>query len=193
MIIGSALMVVTARNIIHAALWLISSFFGVASLYLLLEAEFLAVAQIMVYVGAISVLMLFAIMLTRHVTGQADEQYLYSRWWLSLLIAFLLFAAIITPTVTGYAWHRPPPDAITATGEAPPLTGALEIGKAFVYEYLLPFQVVAILLLVALTGAIVIAYEERPHRTRVLTLAERLALERQQQAADHENPARPES
>ncbi|MEI8166982.1 MAG: NADH-quinone oxidoreductase subunit J, partial [Chloroflexales bacterium] len=86
LIVGAAVMVVTARNVIHAALWLIASFFGVAALYMLLEAEFIAVVQILVYVGAIAILILFAIMLTRQVTGEGVRQ-LTERWWVSLLVA----------------------------------------------------------------------------------------------------------
>ncbi len=64
LILGSALAVVMVKNLIHSALWLIASFFGVGALYLLMEAEFIAVVQVLVYVGAISILILFAIMLT---------------------------------------------------------------------------------------------------------------------------------
>ena len=74
----AGIMVVTVKNIIHSALWLIASFFTVAALYLLMEAEFLAIVQVLIYVGAISILILFAIMLTRHVTGEGIRQ-LYQR------------------------------------------------------------------------------------------------------------------
>src|SRR5689334_9432383 len=93
----AAVMVVTVKNIIHSALWLITSFFGVGALYLLMEAEFIAIVQVLVYVGAISILILFAIMLTRHVTGEGVRQ-LYQRWWIALIVAAALFGVLIVPT-----------------------------------------------------------------------------------------------
>jgi NADH-quinone oxidoreductase subunit J len=186
-------MVVSVRNIIHSALWLITSFFGVGALYLLLEAEFLAIAQVLIYVGAVSVLVLFAIMLTRHITGEGERQ-LYERWWVGLIIAGVLFAIVLTPTLLNQEWNTialaTQPEGVTEENEAlldtlaeqaTNIAGTRELGFAFMQEYLLPFQAAAVLLLVALVGAIVIAYEERTRRGRVLTLAERLELQRQQQ------------
>ena len=177
LIIGSAVMVVATRNVIHSALWLIASFFGVGALYLLLEAEFAAAIQVLVYVGAVSILMLFAIMLTRHITGEGERQY-YPRWWLSLGVCLLLFGAVLVPTLAGQPWNTitPQPNPVTIPGQPTGIAGALEIGQAFMREYLIPFEVASVLLLVALVGAIVIAYEERSRRRRVLTLAEEHAL-----------------
>src|ERR671924_1071395 len=106
----AGLMVVTVKNIIHAALWLIASFFTVAALYLLMEAEFIAVVQVLIYVGAISILVLFAIMLTRHVTGEGVRQ-LYQRWWIALIVAGALFGLLIVPTVFNYGWNIVPQSA----------------------------------------------------------------------------------
>ena len=78
----AAVMVVSVRNLIHAALWLIATFFTVAAIYLLMQAEFLSLAQVLIYVGAVSILILFAIMLTRDVEGETT-QLLYKRWWLT--------------------------------------------------------------------------------------------------------------
>src|SRR5262245_8141805 len=99
----SGIMVVTVKNIIHSALWLIASFMGVAALYLLMEAEFLAIVQVLVYAGAVSILVLFAIMLTRHVTGEGTRM-LYERWWVALLVALVLFGGVIVPVV----WNQGP-------------------------------------------------------------------------------------
>lgn len=183
--LGSGIMVVTVRNIIHSALWLIASFIGVAALYLLMEAEFLAVVQILVYAGAVSILVLFAIMLTRQVTGEG-VRVVFERWWVALLIALGLFGVIV-PTLWqhGSTWEEasklaqvgPAPVEGTAAASLQVAT-ATEIGRSFMGEYLLPFEVVSILLLMALIGAIVIAYEERTRRRRVLTLAEELALKK---------------
>jgi NADH-quinone oxidoreductase subunit J len=175
LIIGSAVMVVAVRNIIHSALWLIACFFGVGALYLLLEAEFIAVAQILIYVGSVAVLILFAIMLTRDISGEGERQ-LNRRWWLALIIAGVLFSAVMTPILITTAWNVPPPP----TPGAPPevIAGVADLGRGFVKEFLIQFQVAGVLLTVALIGAIVIAFEERARRRRVLTLAEEHELRR---------------
>ncbi|HEU4322436.1 MAG TPA: NADH-quinone oxidoreductase subunit J [Roseiflexaceae bacterium] len=174
LILTAAVLVVTVRNIIHAALWLIAAFFGVGALYLLMEAEFVAVVQVLIYVGAVSILILFAIMLTR----QTDEgvRQLYKRWWAALLVAALLFGALIVPTLVTYPWRSAPAEA---PGLAP-IASAQQIGVAFMQRYLLPFEVASVVLLTALVGAIVIAFEERAARRRVLTLAEEVALRGEQ-------------
>src|SRR5919108_1375737 len=121
-ILGAAIAVVTVKNIIHSALWLIASFFGVGALYLLMEAEFIAVVQVLIYVGAISILTLFAIILTRHVTGEGVRQ-LYKRWWVALIVAAALFGLLIVPTVYTYSWNTVPPPP---PGQAQPLASAVE-------------------------------------------------------------------
>lgn len=178
-ILVSALKVVTTSNIVHAALWLISAFFGIGGLYLLLQAEFMAIVQVLVYIGAISVLMLFAIMLTRHVTGEGQQRYT-QRWWAALAGSVVLFAVVMVPTVYNHPWEvrEPAPQEAEA---APALPGTFELGQAFMEEYLLPFEIAAVILLVAMIGAIVIAYEDRARRRRVLTLAEEVALRKRQQ------------
>ncbi len=187
LMIVAAVMVVTARNIIHSALWLISSFLGFGMLYLLMEAEFLAVVQVLVYVGAVSILVLFAIMLTRQIASDTVQQF-NNRWWLSLIIAAALFVAVLAPTLATVEWTTIATVA-TDTPAAPPIiAGVPALGRAIVQEYLLPFQAIGVLLLISLVGAIVIAYEARERRRRVLTLAERWAL-RQQEAQAGENGA----
>ena len=199
LILFSGLMVVIVKNIIHAALWLIASFAGVAAFYFLLEAPYIGVVQILVYTGAISILMLFAIMLTRQVTGEGTRQ-LFKRWWVAAIVAVLLFGGVIVPTIwtpqlpvaeRGQPTYWPQNDraaasaAPVAAGQeaqpeapAPQIAGAFEIGRSFMREYLMPFEVSSILLLVALIGAVVIAYEERTRRRRILTLAEEAELRR---------------
>ncbi|MGB9751374.1 MAG: NADH-quinone oxidoreductase subunit J [Roseiflexus castenholzii] len=187
LILASAILTVTVKNIVHAALWLISSFFGVGALYLLMEAEFLGVAQVLIYVGALSILILFAIMLTRDLEGRQNRQ-LTPRWWIALIVPAALFGLLIVPTVMTHAWQLPPPPP---TGQPPAISGAQQIGTAFMREYLLSFEVAAILLTVAMIGAIVIAFEERERRRRVLTLAEQVRL-RQQQRQQPQPAPRPE-
>jgi NADH-quinone oxidoreductase subunit J len=184
LVVGAAMMVVLARNVIHSALWLIACFFGVGALYLLLEAEFLAVVQVLIYVGAISILILFAIMLTRQMEGARQ---LIGGWrlWLNAAICALLFVAVIAPTVAFHQWNVPP--ALGPEGASEAVAGPAELGRGFVVEYLIQFQLAGVLLTVALIGAIVIAFEERARRRRVLTLAEEHEL--RSRAAPSDQPA----
>ena len=147
--LGAALAVVTSKNLFHSALFLVLSFVGVAGLYVLLEAPFLAAVQILIYVGAIAILIVFAIMLTRQLMAKG-QRYGNEQWWLVAIVAFLLFA-VLGFTVTRVDWRiakvAPPADTISLLGQD--LMGA----------YALPFEVASVLLLVALIGSIIIARE----------------------------------
>ncbi len=175
-ILTAAVMAVTVKNIVHAALWLITSFFGVAALYMLLEAEFAAVVQVLIYVGAISILVLFAIMLTHHIDDTGVEHPSRTRFWGALVLGAALFGLLLAPTLYSTPWRTVQPGQNTA------ISSTIQLGQAFMREYLLPFEVASILLLVALVGAVVIAFEERGRRRRVLTLAEEVALRQRNQA-----------
>src|SRR5215211_3588558 len=92
--LGSGLMVVTTRNLVHAALWLVSTLFGVAVTYALLNASFLAVVQVVVYIGAIAILFIFAVMLTRKdLRDQGAQQ--NSNWWVGALLSMLTFGGLL--------------------------------------------------------------------------------------------------
>jgi NADH:ubiquinone oxidoreductase subunit 6 (subunit J) len=149
--LGAALMVVTRRNVFHAALFMILSFFGVAGLYVLLEAPFLAGAQLFIYIGGISILIIFAIMLTRdmmnpNIIGRNSQ-------WLAAAVLTVVLCAVLVWTVMSYEWTAPagtvPEDTITRLGKALVDQGGLA----------LPFEVASVLLLVALVGAVTIARE----------------------------------
>jgi NADH-quinone oxidoreductase subunit J len=170
LIIGAALLVVTTRNLVHAALWLIAAFFGIGALYMLMQAEFAAIIQVLIYVGAIAVLILFAIMLTPDLAGEHDVP-IFQRRWLALIVAAALFGLLIVPTVWNHAWSVYTP----LEGGIVQIAGAREVGTAFLREYLLPFELASVLLLAALVGAIVIGIDEGMQK-RVLTLAESLRL-----------------
>jgi NADH-quinone oxidoreductase subunit J len=86
-ILASAVMVVSSRNLVHAALWLVSALFGVAVLYALLNAGFLAVVQVVIYIGAIAILFIFAVMLTRREMRDTGPG-LNKNWWVSALMSF---------------------------------------------------------------------------------------------------------
>jgi NADH-quinone oxidoreductase subunit J len=153
-ILAAAVQVVTTRNLVHAALWLIVTLFGMAVLFVLLEAGFLAVVQVVVYIGAISILIIFAIMLTRRVmqdTGSQTNRY----WPLSLGIAALLFLGIAV------ALNRAGlPEAAQA---AVPLDNLRTLGLYLTSTefYVVPLVVVGVLLAVGMIGSIAIARDEK--------------------------------
>jgi NADH-quinone oxidoreductase subunit J len=160
--LGSAIMVVTHRNLFHAALALMVSFAGVAGFYITLDAGFLAAAQLLVYIGAISILIIFAIMMTRRLM-QATEQPFNSQRGLSLFGALVSFA--ILALVIGRYWPRvPDSESFLASKTAVPdaiLQGSVvELGRSFVSidAYVIPFELASILLLAALVGAILVAW-----------------------------------
>jgi NADH-quinone oxidoreductase subunit J len=145
----AALMVVTTRNLLHSALWLIAAFFGIAGVFILLHAEFLAVIQVLIYVGAISTLIIFAIMLTRRIMDPQQPRF-NSQWGIVGGFAALLFVGLAA-VVTRVTWP-------VATGGVP--TDAIQrLGTDFVGVYAVPFEVASVLLVIAMIGAIIIARE----------------------------------
>lgn len=144
-----ALGVVASRNLFHSAIWLIGAFAGVAGLYWLLEAEYLAIAQILIYIGAIATLIVFAIMLSRGMMIGRTQMNNFQAG-ISAVVAVLLFV-VLSFVLLQVDWPVNP-QAIVAD----PIP---QIGEAFVTTYLIPFQVIAVLLSVALVGAIMIARE----------------------------------
>jgi NADH-quinone oxidoreductase subunit J len=147
--LGAALAVVTSKNLFHSALFLILSFVGVASLYVLLEAPFLAAVQVLVYVGAIAILIVFAIMLTRRLMAE-DLVQRNAQWGWSALGAVLLFVAL---GVILFQVNWPVVEA------AVPKETISTLGQDLMGRYLVPFEVASVLLLVALVGSIIIARE----------------------------------
>jgi len=147
--LGAALMVVTSRNLLHSALWLIVSFFGIAGVFILLQAEFLAVVQVLIYIGAIAMLIIFAIMLTRRIMDPQQPRF-NSQWGLVGGFAALLFVGLAA-VVTRVAWP-------VAAGEVP-ADAIAQLGVDFVGVYAVPFEIASVLLVVAMIGAIIIARE----------------------------------
>ncbi|NMC81893.1 MAG: NADH-quinone oxidoreductase subunit J [Armatimonadetes bacterium] len=149
--LASGIAVVLLRNLVHAGLMLGLSFFGVAGLYLLLHAEFLAVAQVLIYVGAITVLILFAIMLTRQVVG-ADTAPVSTQRLVGFATALAVFLVLVR-----FMYRREWPGIFDNTEV---LNAPTVLGRQLLTTYLIPFEVASILLLVALVVAIVLAKEE---------------------------------
>ncbi len=154
--LGSGVMVVTTRHLIHAALWLIAALFGVAVIFALLDAGFLAVVQVVVYIGAIAILFIFAVMLTRRELRDQGRQ-MNRYWWLGAAISVVTFVGLyfllqgwngLSKTVSDI------PSGFDAVGE---------LGNALVSPnaYVLPFEVASVLLVAALVGAVYVAFNRK--------------------------------
>lgn len=152
LIFSAALMVVTTRNLVHAALWLVAVLFGVAVLYAILQAGFLAVVQIVVYIGAIAILFIFAVMLTRKEMRDKGPQ-TRANWWIAALLGLLVLAGLVFLILSQPDINR------TAVAMPEGLDTVRVLGTALVSPdaYVLPFEVASVLLLAALVGAVYIA------------------------------------
>lgn len=151
--VAGGLYTVLARNLFHSALGLIVSLAGVAAMYALLEASFLAAAQVLIYIGAIAILIIFAVMLTRGVMGRfprANDQWSYAA------IVSLGLLAILLITLFRFDW----PQAAQAPVPADSIT---QLGKSLVDPnlYVLPFEVASVLLVAALIGSAYIARDQK--------------------------------
>jgi NADH-quinone oxidoreductase subunit J len=149
----SAFRLVTAKNVVHAALYLVVTLAMVGGTYLILAAEFVAWVQILIYVGAIVILFLFGLMLTKAPIGREalDNQ---SRG-LALLVGLGVLTGLVFLIQGAFRWSAPKIQTITAT------TG--DVGESIFRRYVLPFEAVSFLLLAALIGAIVLSRkDERP-------------------------------
>jgi NADH-quinone oxidoreductase subunit J len=148
----SAIAVVTARNVVHAALYLVMTLLSVGGVYLLLGAEFVAWVQILIYVGAIVILFLFGLMLTRAPIGRdtLDNQ----QRWLGALVAVGMFAGLVFLIRDAYGLRDPNARfaAFHATTDV--------VGSSIFRNYVLPFEAVSFVLLAALIGAVVLARKD---------------------------------
>ena len=148
--VGSAGVVVLSRTLIYSAFALLFTFFGVAGLYVLLGADFLAAVQLLVYVGGILVLLLFGVMLT-HKIYDLDLRAETTQLAPGVIVAVGLFV-ILGATALRTQWAATP---------RPPAVTTNDIGRLFMGPYLLPFEAASILLLVALVGAAMIVRRRR--------------------------------
>jgi NADH-quinone oxidoreductase subunit J len=146
-----AVVVVTSKNIVRSALALVPTFLGITGLYILLRAEFVAGIQVLIYAGAITVLILFVIMLTEGGTGirirQVNEQVPVGALASAVLAALMIWVFLRTP------WPRGP-------GALPEYTAG-QIGTTLLSSMVLVFEVTSLVLLISLIGAIIIARRER--------------------------------
>jgi NADH-quinone oxidoreductase subunit J len=149
--LGAAFMVVSARSLVHSALWLVVALFGVAMVYVLLNAGFFAAVQVVIYIGAIAILFIFATMLTRRIMQDTGPQ-ANANWWAALLSSVALFAGLVwmLSNWSGFSTRMPVVDTSGSIGA---------LGSALVSAngYVLPFELASVLLVAALIGAIYVA------------------------------------
>ncbi len=145
----SALMVVTGRNLVRSALWLVMTLFMVAAVFTTLDAGFMAVVQIVVYIGAIAILILFAVMLTRKVMNDTEPQ-TNDNWWMAVIVSVVIFVGMVF-MVSGVSLPARPASDVS--------NQIVDLGNAFVSpnQFILPFEVASVLLIAALIGGIAIA------------------------------------
>jgi NADH-quinone oxidoreductase subunit J len=149
--IVAALRVVTSRNVVHAALWLVLVLAGIAAQYILLAAEFVAVTQVLVYIGAVMVLFLFGTMLTRaRIGGEANLD--NRNWFISIPVAVILLVAMLYALGDGFGDEKLPQDTTPINVQ--------QVSDSIFGPYLLPFWALSFVLLAAVIGAIVLARKD---------------------------------
>jgi NADH-quinone oxidoreductase subunit J len=148
---NSAIATVTAQNVVHAALYLVVTLLSVGAVFLLLGAEFVAWVQILIYVGAIVILFLFGLMLTKAPIGRDSLDNKHQ--WVGALVGFGIFTGLVYLIQDAYpAQHAVAPPAFRGSTEA--------VGQAIFHSYVLPFEAVSFLLLAALIGAVVLSRKD---------------------------------
>lgn len=151
-----ALGVVTLRNLFHCALCLAAAMIGIALVYVVLQAEFLAAVQILLYVGAVVTLVIFAIMLTEHLTGKTVRQ-TNSQSPLAIL-GILGLVTLISTLIVKTPWP------VTPTAMKAKIS-VMGLGKALMGSYVFPFEVISIVLIAALIGILAIAKKDTPEKS----------------------------
>jgi NADH-quinone oxidoreductase subunit J len=150
--LGGALAAVLLKNTVHCALALTVAFAGLALIFLSLDAQFAGLAQILVYIGAVAILVVFAILLTKG--SETPKDGVFSRSWLvGLVIAAGVFAVL--------GWAVIGSVKVLPNETAAPQVTVLEIGNTLVGRYVLPLEIVAVLLTAAMIGAVIVAKHEK--------------------------------
>ena len=157
-IVFSAIRVVTTDNVVHAALYLVAVLASVGAQYILLAAEFVAATQVLVYIGAIVVLFLFGVMLTRAKLGR-DQDLTNRHWPAAAATALVLFGVMAYALIDEFHWNdtKLPDDPRIISVEG---SNTATVSDSIFSTYLVPFEVVSVLLLAALVGAIVLARKD---------------------------------
>ncbi len=147
----SAIAAISLRNVVHCALCLSLTFLGLAALYLQLGAQFVGLTQIVVNVGAVAIVIVFAILLTRSADNPGESRFNKGAIWAGLICA-AVFATLVVAINTSYV-------SMKFGAPAPPLT-VEKIGHELMGRYVLPLEAIALLLTAALIGAVIIAMKE---------------------------------
>ena len=154
-IVAGAIAAMSLRNLVHCALCLVITFAGLAGIYLQLDAEFVGFAQILVYVGAVAILIVYAILLTRATEAPAGPRAV-SSGWVGLLVAVAVFGSLASAITSSAVRERGP--------VAPPQMAVAQIGDKLLNEFVLPLEVIGLLLTAAMIGGVIIAMQERRDR-----------------------------
>jgi NADH-quinone oxidoreductase subunit J len=162
-VLGAALLTVTTRQLVHAALWLVVALGGLAVEYLLLTAEFIAWVQVLIYLGSIVVLVLFGLMLTKAPIGRSPDADSGNRW-VALAVAAAAAATLVTLVVDAFRSTWIHLDFGTAPIGGPPDGSTHATGILLFRYWVLPFEALSVLLLAALVGAVVISRRHREER-----------------------------
>jgi len=172
--IGAAIGVITVRNPVHSVLLLVLAFFSSACLWLLAHAEFLAIALVLVYVGAVMVLFLFVVMMLDIKIAPLREGFARFLPVGILVAAVMLFEMLTLIGLRRYAGVGPVPDAATAAG----LSNTEWLGRALFQDYLLPFEIAAMVLTVAIIAAVTLTLRRRAN-TRTQDPAKQVLVRKQ--------------
>jgi NADH-quinone oxidoreductase subunit J len=153
LVLGGGILTITRRSAVHSAIWLTVSLLGVAGLYLLQKAEFLFAVQIVLYIGGITLLYLFVIMLV-NLDEAARQRQFNKQWWLAVACVLAVGAEVVYFIYKGVGAFQ-----LARPAEASPVTGGNteRLADMLFSDYLLPFEVASVLLLVAIVGSVVMA------------------------------------
>jgi NADH:ubiquinone oxidoreductase subunit 6 (subunit J) len=156
--VAAATAAMSLRNLVHCALAVAVAFAGLAAVYLQLDAQFVGFAQILVYIGAVSILIVFAVLLTR--AGEPSQEKVFSATWFAGVAVTVAVLGVLAWAITRSA---------VAQRELPPQPEATvkQIGDALMTKYVLPLEVIGLLLTAALIGAVIIAMRDESLKTKI--------------------------
>ena len=157
--LGSATAAMSLRNLVHCALCTVLTLAGLAAMYLQLNAQFVGFAQILIYVGAVAILILFAVLLTRNTETQPNTRIASPSWIVGIFVAILVSGTLVFAVLKSKKLTHALPPAPEATVK--------KIGEQLMTNYVLPLEVVALLLTAAMIGAVIIAMRDKESKTEI--------------------------
>ncbi len=154
----AAVAAMSLRNLVHCALMLAVAFSGIAAIYLQLNAEFVGFTEILVYVGAVAILIVMAILLTR--SGEAPEKSVLTAGWPAGVVVTVMVFVIL-------GWASLSSTALPQTVAPAPHATVKNIGDMLMTKYVLPLEIIALMLTAAMIGAVIIAFREEPPKAKI--------------------------